>query len=154
MDKLLTLKLELIDEPPQAMRTEIEPEAIRVLAESIREDGLINPITVRPVGKRYEVVAGNRRLLACRQAPLYDVPCVVRELTDDQVFNIMSAENLAREDVDPVDQAIHIGRLVGEDESKIPDIARRLHYSEQWVRGRLAILSYPCLLYTSPSPRD
>lgn len=142
-DEQKTIRLDLIDEPPQAMRTEIDPEPIRLLADSIRIDGLINPITVRPTGDRFQVVAGHRRLLACRQAPLWEVPCVVRDLTDEQVFNVMSAENLAREDVNPVDQAIHIGRLIGEDESKIPEIAKRLHYSEDWVRGRLAILEYP-----------
>ncbi|MFA6161762.1 MAG: ParB/RepB/Spo0J family partition protein [Patescibacteria group bacterium] len=138
-----TIKLELIDEPVSAMRTQIDPDAVRTLADSIRVDGLINPITVRPIAGRYQVVAGHRRLLACRQAPLYDVPCVVRDLTDEQVFNVMSAENLAREDVNPVDQAIHIARLIGEDASKIPDVAKRLHYSEQWVRDRLEILEYP-----------
>lgn len=137
------IKLEYIDEPAEAMRSGIDMDSIELLAVSIRADGLINPITVRPVGERYQVVAGHRRLLACRIAPLYDVPCVIRELDDAQVFNIMSAENLAREDVNPVDQAIHIGRLVGEDESKIPEVAHRLHYSEQWVRSRLEILSYP-----------
>lgn len=142
-DEQKTIKLELINEPPQAMRTEIDPENVRLLAESIRIDGLINPITVRPVGERYEVVAGHRRLLACRQAPLYEVPCVVRELTDAQVFNVMSAENLAREDVNPLDQAIHIARLIGGDTSKIPEVAKRLHYSEAWVESRLEILTYP-----------
>lgn len=138
-----TIRLELIDEPPTAMRTEIDPDAVRLLAQSIRTEGLINPITVRPVGERFEVVAGHRRLLACRQAPLWYVPCVVRVLSDDQVFNIMSAENLAREDVNPLDQAIHIQRLVGGDIQKISEVAKRLHYSEQWVKERLAILDYP-----------
>lgn len=142
-DEQKTIKLELIDEPPQAMRTEIDPENVRLLAESIRADGLINPITVRPVGGRFEVVAGHRRLLACRQAPLYDVPCVVRSLSDEQVFNVMSAENLAREDVNPLDQAIHIARLVAGDKTKIPEIAKRLHYSIAWVESRLEILTYP-----------
>lgn len=137
------IKLELIDEPAEAMRSGIDRESIDTLAESIRSEGLINPITVRPIGDRYEVVAGHRRLLACRVAPLYDIPCVIRDLTEEQVFNVMSAENLAREDVNPVDQAIHIGRLVGDDEAKIPDVAKRLHYSEDWVRSRLEILTYP-----------
>lgn len=141
--KIAVLKLEKIDEPPVTMRTDIPRDAIDTLAESIRQEGLINPITVRPRGDRYEVVAGHRRLLACRLAPLYDIPCVIRELTDDQVFDIMSAENLAREDVNPVDQAIHIGRLIGDDDSKIPEVAKRLHYSEAWVRSRLEILTYP-----------
>jgi ParB family chromosome partitioning protein len=142
-DEQRNVHIELIDEPPLAMRTEIDPEAIRSLAESIRTDGLINPITVRPIEARFQVVAGHRRLLACRQAPLYQVPCVIRNLTDEQVFNVMSAENLAREDVNPVDQAIHIARLIGDDDARIPDVAKRLHYSEEWVRGRLAILEYP-----------
>lgn len=142
-EEIKIIELSLIDEPQEAMRTEIDREAIDQLAVSIRADGLINPITVRPIGDRYEVVAGHRRLLACRVAPLWKIPCVVRDLTSEQVFNVMSAENLAREDVNPVDQAIHIGRLVGNDENKIPEVAKRLHYSEEWVRGRLAILEYP-----------
>jgi len=142
-DSQKTINLQFIDEPVSAMRTQIDPDAVRLLADSIRIDGLINPITVRPIGDRFQVVAGHRRLLACRQAPLYDVPCVVRDLTDEQVFNVMSAENLAREDVNPVDQAIHIARLIGDDESKISEVAKRLHYSDQWVKDRLEILEYP-----------
>ena len=142
-DKYIEIDLSLIDEPFTAMRTVIDRDEVERLAVSIRAEGLINPITVRPKGERYEVVAGHRRLLACRIAPLWKIICVIRELSDEQVFNIMSAENLAREDVNPLDQAIHIGRLVGDDESKIPEIAKRLHYSEEWVKSRLEILTYP-----------
>jgi ParB family chromosome partitioning protein len=132
-----------ISDPENPMRSEIDRERVYDLADSIRREGLINPITVRPKGSRYEVVAGHRRFVACRIANVIEIPCVVRDLTDDQAQDIMAHENLERQDVDPVDEALFLGRLVGEDDAKIPNVAERLNRSVQWVRDRLEILTYP-----------
>lgn len=143
MQEIRTINLQLIDDPVAPMRTAADDAAISELAASIKLHGLINPITVRPRGERFEVVAGHRRRLACKQAEVWDVPCVVRDLNDDEAADVMATENLERQDVDPVDEAIFLGRLVGEDAAKVPEVAKRLNRSEEWVWSRLEILEYP-----------
>jgi ParB/RepB/Spo0J family partition protein len=142
--KILDLRLEQIDEPPQAMRTEIPRDAIFELAQDIKKNGLINPITVRPVGDRYEVVAGHRRFLAHRYGGIATIRCVVRDLSDDDAFGIMTSENLARENVNPVDEAIHTMRLLehcGGDAEKARGIMNR---SRNWIEDRVTIAQmYP-----------
>src|SRR3990167_7076615 len=96
---------DIIDDPVHAMRSDIDRAELFELADNIKQNGLINPITVRPVGNRYEVVAGHRRLSACKIAGKIKITCVVRALTDAEGFAIKAAENLERVDVDPVDEA-------------------------------------------------
>ena len=132
-----------IDDPKNPMRSGLDNESLFELAESIKREGLINPIMVRPVGDRFEVVAGHRRFAACKIAGMVDIACVVRELDDTQTFEVMAHENLERLDVDPVDEALFLGRLIGEDENKIKEVAEKLNRSVQWVEDRLAILTYP-----------
>lgn len=132
-----------IIEPVDAMRTEFDEEKIYDLSQSIKKQGLISPITVRPAGNKYEIVAGHRRFKACVMAGIYKIPAVIREMTDQEVFSVRAHENLFREDINPVDEAMYIGKLIGEDESKIVSVADQLNRSVQWVEDRLAILSYP-----------
>lgn len=132
-----------IIEPANPMRANIDPVSVADLAESIKVAGLISPLTVRPVGDKFEVVAGHRRLLACRLVGMAEIPCVIRDIKDDEVFSIMGTENLERSDVDPVDEALFLGRFIGEDESRIPAAAKLVNRSTRWVLERLAILDYP-----------
>ena len=132
-----------IIEPVSPMRSDFDNEKISELAESIKKQGLINPITVRPVGDKFEIVAGHRRFKACVVAGIYTIPSVIRQMTDNEVFSMRAHENLFRDDVSPVDEALYIGKLVGEDESKIAEIADQLNRSVNWVEDRLNILTYP-----------
>lgn len=135
--------LEQIDLPPENMRTEINRDTIFELADDIKKNGLINAVLVRPRGERFEIVAGQRRLLAHRYGGIAKVRCLVRELSDDEAFAIMTSENLAREDVNPVDEATHVARLMkihNEDISKVADIVNR---GDEWVKQRVLIASMP-----------
>jgi len=142
-DDIRNISINEIIDPQNPMRSELDRATIFELAESIKREGLINPITVRPRDGKFEVVAGHRRFVACKLAGLSEISCVVRELDDDQAAEVMVHENLERQDVDPVDEALLIGRIVGSDEAKIPGVAKRLNRSEQWVEDRLNILTYP-----------
>ncbi|MEK7140429.1 MAG: ParB/RepB/Spo0J family partition protein [Patescibacteria group bacterium] len=163
-----------INEPTDPMRSDMDRDKIDDLANSIKQQGLIQPITVRPVHKdycekefrsdphyaglckagcdRFEVVAGHRRFKACLIAGLVKIPCIVKEMTDVEVFAVRAHENLFRDDINPVDEAIYIGKLIGADDSKIPEMARQLNRSVAWVEDRLNILTYPD--YFLPSVRD
>jgi len=143
MDTVQLIRSDLIDDPKMAMRTGMDRDKLDELADSIKKTGLINPITVRKIGERFEVVAGHRRLAACRIAGVVDIACVVKEISDEAVFDIMAQENLFREDVDPVDEAIFVGRLTNEKNMSVDDIAKAVNRSVQWVCDRLDILEYP-----------
>ena len=163
--QISAIPVQQIIEPVDPMRSDIDPEKISELADSIKKQGLINPITVRPVHSvsgnsecvfdlenpncnneqhiKYEVVAGHRRFKACVVAGIFTIPSVVREMTDYEVFAMRAHENLFRDDVDPVDEALYIGKLIGDDDTKIVAVALTLNRSVQWVEDRLAILTYP-----------
>lgn len=135
--------LEQIDEPAAAMRSDIPRDAVFELAADIKKNGLINPITVRPRGQRFEVVAGHRRFLAHRYGGMAAIRCIVRELTDDEALSIMTSENLKREDVNPVDESSHVARLLtlhNNDVGKVADIVNR---GRDWVESRAAIALMP-----------
>lgn len=142
-ENIKEISVDLIDDPQFAMRTELDRNALFDLADNIKQNGLINPITVRPKNSRYEVVAGHRRLSACKIAGKVKINCVVRELTDDQVFEIMTAENIERADVDPVDEAIHLSREIERTGKSVNELAKQIRRSVAYVESRLVIGAMP-----------
>jgi ParB family chromosome partitioning protein len=142
-EKITEILADQIIEPIEAMRSSFDRDKLFELSESIRSQGLINPLTVRPSGDKFEIVAGNRRFRACIMAGIVRIPCVVRTMTDQEVYSLRAHENLFRDDIDPVDEAMYIGKLVGDDDAKIPEVAKMLNRSIQWVEDRLGILTYP-----------
>lgn len=143
LDQIVEIYADKIMDPVDPMRTELDRDLIFELAESIKQEGLIQPITVRPVGDKFEVVAGHRRFRACMIAGLVNIPCIVKNLTNDRVVEIRAHENLFRQDLDPIEEAIAVGKLIGDDNSKIPIIAKRMNKSVAWIEDRLDILTYP-----------
>lgn len=143
MDRVSEIYTDKIDDPQDAMRSELDRDALYELADNIKQNGLINPITVRPKNNRYEVVAGHRRLSACKIAGRIKIQCVVRELTDSETFAVMAAENLERADVDPVDEANFIYKYIGQTGQTIPEVAKALRRSVGYVESRLAIGQMP-----------
>jgi ParB family chromosome partitioning protein len=96
-------------------RTRMEPEALAELAESIRQQGVIQPILVRPIGpERYEIIAGERRYRASCMAGLTEVPVTVREVADEAALAMALIENIQREDLNPLEEALGVQRLVAE----------------------------------------
>lgn len=132
-----------ITDPKDPMRSGLDRAALFELADNIKQNGLINPITVRPVGDMYEVVAGHRRLAACKIAGKIRIPCVIRTLDDNAAFAIMAAENLEREDVDPVDEAAFIARYIEHTGLSPAEVAKTLRRSVQYVETRLAVGAMP-----------
>jgi ParB-like partition proteins len=143
MEKIEEIFTDQIDDPMFAMRSELDREALFVLSDNIKQNGLINPITVRPIGSRFEVVAGHRRLSACKIAGIIKISCVVRELDDQKTFEVMAAENLERADVDPVDEANFISKFIQKTGKTIPEVAHAIKRSVGYVESRLAIGSMP-----------
>ncbi|TAK59304.1 ParB/RepB/Spo0J family partition protein [Patescibacteria group bacterium] len=130
-------------EPEHAMRSGLNRTEILELADNIKQNGLISPITVRPVGENFEVVAGHRRFSACKMNGMVKIPCVIRVLTDVEALSIMAAENLERQDIDLVDEAIWLAQLMQVTGKDISDIAKMIRRSIGYVEDRLAIASMP-----------
>ena len=100
-------------------RTRMDPGSLEELADSIKAQGLIQPISVRPVGKvagqeRYEIIAGERRWRAAQLAGLTEVPVLIREIPDDAALAMSLIENIQREDLNPLEEAAGIQRLIDE----------------------------------------
>jgi len=123
-------------------RLQLREEGLAELAESIREQGVLQPLIVRalPSSSGYEIVAGERRWRAARLAGLGAVPVIVRELTDQQALAVALIENLQREDLNPIDQAQSMARLVEEFGMTHDEIAKALGRSRAGVTNFLRLL--------------
>ena len=133
------IALTLIDPPPKNTRTTFKKESLAELTQSVKEKGIIQPILVRPVGARFQVVAGERRFKAANQAGLKEIPASVKNLSDEEALDAQLIENLQREDVHPLDEADGFLRLKNVSKLEIPDIAQRLAKDPRYVARRLAL---------------
>lgn len=143
------IALDLIDDPVLAMRSDLDDEDLEELKRSMTEMGLIEPIILRPVGERYEVIAGHRRTRAARLLNWPLIPALVRQATDDETFAIRLAENFARKDIDPVDEACFISEIILKHKKTPQDVAKLLHRSTAWVDERMTIFEMPEYLQTA-----
>jgi ParB family transcriptional regulator, chromosome partitioning protein len=108
-----TIKLEDIVLPQHQPRRYFDPQALKELVESVKQHGILHPLLVRPGAEgKYELVAGERRYRAAQEVKLEVVPVVVRELSDDQAFQLALIENLQREDLNPVEETEGILHLL------------------------------------------
>lgn len=143
----LTLHIDTIKGDPHNVRTQVSLTGIKELAQSIKSEGLLNPIIVRPVDDAYVVVAGHRRLAAIGQlvdAGEHDgnIDAIVATISEADVTVAQLVENLQREDIDAIDEANGYARLLTFDMSQA-DIARRVGRSRAHVTKRLALLTVP-----------
>jgi ParB family chromosome partitioning protein len=114
------------------------------LVASIEEEGLLQPIVVRPVGDGFEVVAGNRRLEACKRLKMKKIPCVVVELDDREAFEASLIENLQHKTLNPIEEAKAFKRYVDEyGWGGVSELARRIGKSHSYVSMRIALLNLP-----------
>lgn len=143
MAEIREIPVEKIEFGENVLRIEVEDEAIDELAESIRRVGLLNPLVVVPDGKGFRVVAGHRRLEACRRAGLRQVHCCVRTMAPDESSEIAFAENLFRQDLSPIETAAGIKDTLDQGIMDVPGIAAALHRSMEWVHRMIALLSWP-----------
>ena len=143
MDTTQEIYTDQIKLPANNMREHIDRDEIFELAQDIKKNGLINPIMIRPLPDGYELVAGQRRYLAHQVAGIIKIKCVIRALSDDEALAIMTSENLARVDVNPVDEAKHILRLYTQQNQDIKAVAKLVGRGTKWVEDRLAIGAMP-----------
>ena len=137
------LPLTSIKPNPRQPRHHIDERALVELEASIRAQGILQPLLVRRVGESYELIAGERRLLAAQRAGLSRVPVVVRDLADEQVLEAALVENLQREDLDPIDEALGYQALIEDLHYTQERVAERVGKDRSTVTNALRLLSLP-----------
>lgn len=128
--------------PKVAVRFAVSDESVRDLTESIRKVGLIQPLVVKQIGKKFEVVAGHRRLMACILAKEKKVKCIVMEKDADLEETVKLHENIVRQDLSVVEEAIYIQYLIQFREKSQREVAEILNVSEGYVSQRVGMLSW------------
>lgn len=142
---LTKIDIELIDANPWQPRNEFEEEALTELAESIKNHGLIQPITVRK-GKngRYQLIAGERRLRASKLAGLTEIPAYIRSASDMQMLEMGLIENIQRKDLNPIEIALSFQRLLDECNIRQDELAGKVSKSRPVITNYLRLLKlYP-----------
>ena len=127
-------------------RTFFKEESIAELAESIKQHGLLQPIIVRQLkeeGGHFEIIAGERRWRAAQKAQLHEVPAIIMELTDTEALEIALVENLQREDLNPVDEAMGYKKLMEEFSHTQEQLAEVLGKSRSHVANMVRLLGLP-----------
>ena len=125
---------------PLQPRSNFAPELLTELVDSIRENGIIQPLIVREVAGLLELIAGERRWRAAGQAGLKEVPVIVREATDLEVLELALVENLQRSDLNPIEEAQAYARLANEFKLKQEDIAKKVGKSRAAVANTMRLL--------------
>ena len=140
---LVNISLSRIVEDKNQPRKTFNSETIKELASSIKEQGIINPITVRPYGGKYVIIAGERRFLAARQAGLKVIPALVRRVSKNDVMLISLIENLQREDLNSIDRAEGIKALKVNLGLPWTQVAKKLGLSKQRILDLVGLLDLP-----------
>ena len=145
-DSLRTLKLRDVEPNPNQPRREFDPAALEELAESIRQNGIITPITVRKVDDRYQIIAGERRWRASRMAGLEDIPAYVLEVDEREAYQYALVENLQRQDLNPIEEALGYRRLMDDYGYSQEKAGEKVGRSRPYITNALRLLSLPQLI--------
>lgn len=140
----VTLKISEIEPNRSQPRKEFDEKALSELAESISKHGLLQPLLVRPLPLGgYQIVAGERRYRACRMARITEVPVIIRELGDTETMEIALIENLQREDLTPIEEALGYQVLIDEHGFSQEEVAQSVGKSRPAITNALRLLKLP-----------
>jgi ParB family chromosome partitioning protein len=137
------LAIDMISPNPDQPRTDLNEESLLELSDSIKKVGLLQPILVRPMGEGYQIIAGERRWRACRQAGLERVPVRVRTSTEIESLEMALIENLQRKDLNPIEEARGYRRLLTEHRMTQAELADKVSKSRSTVTNALRLLDLP-----------
>ena len=137
----LQIDIDLIDPSPYQPRTRFAETAMEELAQSIRSSGIIQPLVVRKIGARYQLIAGERRWRAAQRAQLLRVPVVLREVGDEQALELTLVENIQREDLNPIEQARAFERLMDQFHLTQDEVASRTGKDRATVANSVRLLA-------------
>jgi ParB family chromosome partitioning protein len=139
-EKIHRVKRDQIVPSPMQPRREFAEEALGELVNSIRQHGIIQPLIVRSINGRYELIAGERRWRAAQELGLAELPVIIRAASDLEVLELSLIENLQRADLNPIEEAQGYARLAGEFSMRQEDIAMKVGRSRASVANALRLL--------------
>ena len=138
------IPVDRIDTNPDQPRLSMDQDSLNDLAASIKEHGVLQPILVRPLpGHRYQLIAGERRWRASRAAQLTEIPAIVEEIDDETALEIALIENLQREDLSPLDEAMMYERMTRERGYSVRKLAQKIGKDKGYVENRLRLADAP-----------
>jgi len=138
-----TIAIDTIDPNPLQPRRVFQADRLSELAQSIRTNGIIQPLVVRKLGDRYQLVAGERRWRAAKLAELNEVPVVIRHIPDDRLLEITLIENIQREDLNPIETAAALARMGAELKLSPDEIGRRTGKDRTTIVNFTRLLQLP-----------
>lgn len=144
--KTAQISLDLIDDPRISVRSKLDDPELEDLMADMEVHGLIEPVILRPVGNRYELIAGARRTRAARLLNWETILALVREASDDEAYSMRLAENLQRKDANPVDEASYVGEIMLREKKSPEQIMTTLHRSKRWVDERIAVFKMDAVM--------
>ena len=149
-EQLMHIPVDLLSRGKYQPRLDMREESLQELADSIKAQGIVQPIVVRPVGgaatgepQRYEIVAGERRWRAAQMAGLHEVPAVLRRIDDEHAVALALIENIQRENLNPLEEALALSRLIGEFQLTHQQAAEAVGRSRAAVSNLLRLLDLP-----------
>ncbi|HUO33912.1 MAG TPA: ParB/RepB/Spo0J family partition protein [Candidatus Acidoferrum sp.] len=137
---LISVDIDLIDPSPYQPRTRFREEALDELARSIRSSGIVQPLVVRRIGSRFQLIAGERRWRAAQRASLQRVPAVVRDVPEEMALEMTLVENLQREDLNPIEEARAFQKLGDEFHLTQEQMAERTGKDRATIANSLRLL--------------
>ena len=141
-EQVLKLAIKLIEPHPDQPRRHFDAEKISELSQSIAEHGLLQPLIVQMVaGGKYRIIAGERRWRAAQEAGLAELPCIVREFTEPQISELSLIENIQREDLLPLEEAVAYRNLLEQYGYTQEILAERLGKSRSYIANTLRLLA-------------
>lgn len=142
-EKLTQLSVDLIQRGKYQPRREMDTQALEDLANSIRSQGIIQPLIVRPIGSKFEIIAGERRWRAAQLAGLTAVPVIIRHIPDEAAMAMALIENIQREDLNPIEEAAALEKLIHEFGMTHQQVAEAVGKSRTSVTNLLRLLALP-----------
>ncbi|HOA34645.1 MAG TPA: nucleoid occlusion protein [Bacillota bacterium] len=142
-EKVIRVRIDLLQPNPYQPRKDFPEDKIGELTQSIKTYGLLHPIIVRRQGRAYQIVAGERRVLACRSLGWKTIPAIVKDLSDSAVAAMALIENLQREDLNYLDEAAGYARLIQTFNLTQEVLAQRLGKSQSTIANKMRLLKLP-----------
>lgn len=141
-----TIEISKITRNPNQPRKNFDETALQELADSIKQNGVLQPILVRKIGGKYQIVAGERRYQASKLAGLKEIPAVVRDIDDKEVFQLALIENLQRSDLSPMEEAKGYRQLINSQGLTQEGLAKILSKSRSAIANTLRLMDLPTVV--------
>lgn len=143
MSEIVKIKIDKIVPNKSQPRLEFYDDSIKGLADSIKENGLLQPISVRKVGSKYELIAGERRFRACQLIGRKEIEAIIYDKSDEESAKLALVENIQREDLNAIEQALAMQRIMRQERLTQEELAELLGYKQSTVANKVRLLKLP-----------